>query len=157
MNDLITRRIYGRRKGRALGKLRQNLLDTFLKKFIIEIDDSKKIDPKDILKSKKVWLEIGFGAGDHLVEQAEKNKDIGLIGCDSFENAVSSLLKKIQDKEISNILIYDSDARNLVDNLIENSIDSVFILFPDPWPKAKHHKRRIIQKEFIDDLYSKIV
>ena len=121
---------YGRRKAYRLSLQRQKLLDTLLPKLIIELDESKTLIPTELFKkSSKVWLEIGFGAGEHLVAQAEKYPDINFIGCEPYINGVAKLLSEIKEKSITNIRIYNDDARFLLEKLAPNSIDKVFILF----------------------------
>ena len=100
----------------------------------------------------QVWLEIGFGAGEHLAEQAALHPEIGFIGCEVFENGVARLLSEIEGSGLSNIRIHPDDARRLLDVLPPCSLDRVFILFPDPWPKLRHHKRRLVSPETLDRL-----
>ncbi len=100
----------------------------------------------------KVWMEIGFGGGEHLACQAKSHPEIGFIGCEPFINGVAKLLATIRDEELKNIRICDDDARPLLDAMSENSIDRAFLLYSDPWPKKRHHKRRFIIKENLDRL-----
>jgi tRNA (guanine-N7-)-methyltransferase len=102
-----------------------------------------------------VWLEIGFGAGEHLLWQAEHHSNIGLIGAEPYEAGVAKLLSRISlvpAETKNNIRIHMGDAREIVDALPDASLGRVFILFPDPWPKTRHHKRRFVQSEMIDRL-----
>lgn len=96
---------------------------------------------------KQTWLEIGFGGGEHAAVQAEANPVVGLIACEVFENGIVSLLGHIERAGLSNIRIAREDARNVLDALPEASISRAFLLFPDPWPKARHHKRRFVSAE----------
>ena len=98
---------------------------------------------------REVWLEIGFGGGEHLAEQAENNPDIGFIGCEPFINGVASLMKHIDARQISNVRVYDDDVRHLLKRMAPESLARIFILFPDPWPKTRHHRRRIVKDETI--------
>jgi tRNA (guanine-N7-)-methyltransferase len=91
------------------------------------------------------WLEIGFGGGEHLAWQAARHPDVGFIGCEPFVNGLASLFARGRDDGLGNIRVVDDDARVLLAALPEASIGRAFVLFPDPWPKARHHKRRIIQ------------
>ena len=100
----------------------------------------------------EVWLEIGFGAGEHLVWQGQANPDIGIIGCEPFINGVARLLSEVDERELKNIRIWDDDARDVLDWLEDGSIDRVFVLYPDPWPKARHHKRRLISHAMLEIL-----
>lgn len=100
----------------------------------------------------EVWLEIGFGAGEHLAWQAEQHPDVGLLGAEYFINGIASLLRRINDRKIGNLRVYQGDGRDLLEALPEASIGRVFLLFSDPWPKARHHKRRVIQEATIGQL-----
>lgn len=100
----------------------------------------------------EVWLEIGFGAGDHLVWQALRNPKVGFLGCEPFVEGVANLLSQIEREGLGNIRVLADDARPLLDGLAPASLGRVFILFPDPWPKMRHHKRRIVSTETMDGL-----
>jgi tRNA (guanine-N7-)-methyltransferase len=99
-----------------------------------------------------IWFEIGFGGGEHLAALAERHPDIGLIGCEVFENGIAKLLGEIVRRQLGNIRLFIDDARLLIAALPDASIERVFILFPDPWPKQRHKKRRIISREILDGL-----
>ena len=99
-----------------------------------------------------VWLEIGFGAGEHLAAQAECHREINFIGCDVFENGIAKLLERIERRRLDNIRVFNQDARLLIETMPTASVDRVFILFPDPWPKRRHAKRRIISRDTLDSL-----
>jgi tRNA (guanine-N7-)-methyltransferase len=98
------------------------------------------------------WVEIGFGAGEHLAWQAQANPDVGIIGCEPFVNGVARLLAEIDERDLTNIRIFRDDARFLLSALPDASGTRIFVLFPDPWPKSRHHKRRIIGPSVIGDL-----
>ncbi|NQU58293.1 MAG: tRNA (guanosine(46)-N7)-methyltransferase TrmB [Rhodospirillales bacterium] len=100
----------------------------------------------------QLWLEIGFGGGEHLAAQARAHPDIGFIGAEPFINGVAKLLSAISDGALQNIRICDDDARPLLDAMAENSVDRAFVLFSDPWPKRRQNKRRFIVKENLDRL-----
>jgi len=91
-----------------------------------------------------VWLEIGFGAGEHLAVQAAAHPDIGFIGAEPFENGVAALLARVQAESLVNVRVLADDARLLMARLPDASVGRLFVLFPDPWPKARHHKRRMV-------------
>ena len=112
------------------------------------------LDPAGLFprEMRAFWLEIGFGAGEHLAWQGARHPDIGLIGCEPFVNGVSSLLKRIDEGGLDNIRIHPDDARPLIESLPEASIARCFLLFPDPWPKARHHRRRFVRLETLDSL-----
>ena len=99
-----------------------------------------------------VWLEVGYGAGEHVLWQARANPRIGLIGAEPYISGTAKLLSKLDEDPVSNIRLYEDDARDIVSVLPDASIGRFFLLFPDPWPKTRHHKRRFIQMEMLDQL-----
>jgi tRNA (guanine-N7-)-methyltransferase len=99
-----------------------------------------------------IWLEIGFGGGEHLAQMAEQHPQTGFIGCDVFENGIVKLLAQIERRRLENIRILADDARLLMAALPRAAVDRVFILFPDPWPKRRQHKRRIVSRATLDSL-----
>ena len=147
------RLLYGRRR-RGLRPGQKNLIDCLLPRFAVNIAASGRVEPATLFGTPRqsTWLEIGFGAGEHLAIQAEYHPDIGLIGCEVFENGIVKLLARIERRSLENIRVFADDARLLIAALPPSSIDCVFILFPDPWPKRRHHKRRIVSGETLDGL-----
>jgi tRNA (guanine-N7-)-methyltransferase len=148
------RRVYGRRRGRPLRPGQQDLKDTLLPRLAVSLPDDGPLDPRALFASPpaEIWLEIGFGGGEHLADQADSHRDIGFIGCEVFENGVARLVGEIARRNLANIRIYADDARLLLDRLPPASIACVFILFPDPWPKQRHHKRRLVARPTLDRL-----
>jgi tRNA (guanine-N7-)-methyltransferase len=145
---------YGRRRGRPLRTAQRARQETLLPQLSFHLPTIGPLDPTSLFaaQSCEVWLEIGFGGGEHLAEQAERHPEIGFIGCDVFENGIVKLLGEIARRGLANIRIYPDDARPLLAALTPRSIGRVFILFPDPWPKARHHKRRLIAPATLDRL-----
>ncbi|MBP5858219.1 tRNA (guanosine(46)-N7)-methyltransferase TrmB [Marivibrio halodurans] len=145
-------KFFGRRKGKGLKPTQQRLLSEALPRFRLSTD-APVGDPSACFDAevRAVWLEIGFGAGEHLLAQARANPDIGLIGCEPFVNGVAKVLQAVEaEPELGNRLrLFDDDARLLLRALPEASIDRLFILFPDPWPKRRHWMRRIVGPETI--------
>jgi len=94
-----------------------------------------------------VWLEIGFGGGEHLAHQAALNPNVQCIGAEPFINGVAKLLALIEEKQLGNVRIHDGDARDLLERLPDRSLERIFLLYPDPWPKARHAKRRLVNAE----------
>ena len=144
------RAFYGRRKGRRLRPGLKALLDEILPKIAVSLpQDGGKLDPATLFDGRRAGfaLEIGFGGGEHLAWQAERHPEIGFLGAEYFVNGVAGLLRRIGDRSLDNVRIYHGDARDLLDALPERSLDRAYILFPDPWPKARHHKRRIVQDQ----------
>ena len=120
----------------------------------MRIPASGCLDPDTLFGAarRSIWLEIGFGGGEHLAQQAERHPTAGFIGCEVFENGIVKLLAQIEQRRLDNIRIFADDARLLIAALPPASIDRVFILFPDPWPKRRHHKRRLLSREMLDAL-----
>jgi tRNA (guanine-N7-)-methyltransferase len=100
----------------------------------------------------QVWLEIGFGGGEHLVWQAAQNPDVGLIGCEPYEDGIVKVLSAIESNRLTNIRLHADDARLLLRLLPDASVDRIFVLFPDPWPKLRHRKRRLVSAEMVVEL-----
>ncbi len=150
-----TLRLYGRRRGHKLRPGRQALIENLLPGLRLEPPtDGGSLDLSSAFPApvKDIWLEVGFGAGEHLAGQAGAHPDIGFIGCEPFINGIASLLSRIEKDGLTNIRIYDDDARKLIPFLPEASIGKVFVLFSDPWPKKRHHRRRFIADETLDAL-----
>ena len=125
--------------------------ETLLPKLRLALEQGH--DPRSYFEGvHDVWLEIGFGAGEHLAWQAQHHPDIGLIGCEPYEGGTAKLLSRLADAPLENIRLYEGDAREVISALPDASLGRVFILFPDPWPKTRHHKRRFVQTEALDAL-----
>lgn len=150
----LRRKFYGRRKGRQLRKGQQALLDDLLPRIAIALPPSGLIEPARLFAPplREIWLEIGFGGGEHMAQQAKANPGIGFIGCEVFENGVASMLAHVRDDGLKNVRIHPEDARDLLPLLPSQSIDRLFLLFPDPWPKKRHANRRFINRENLDRL-----
>jgi tRNA (guanine-N7-)-methyltransferase len=118
------------------------------------LPETGRLDPAALfaVRPRGVWLEIGFGGGEHLAAQAESRPEIGIIGCEVFENGIAKLVAAAAERELANVRIFADDARLLLGALPPASIERVFILFTDPWPKLRHHKRRIISRASLDRL-----
>jgi len=147
------RTLYGRQKGHPLSPYRQRLVAERLPQLRIPVDDpaAASSDIRALFSSpvSSIWLEIGFGGGEHLVAQARANPSVGFIGCEPFENGVARVLGEIDRHDIANIRLHDDDARQVVAWLPDRQIGRCFILFPDPWPKKRHVKRRLVAPEFV--------
>lgn len=141
-------KFHGRRKGRPLRPGRQVLIETLLPTIAIPTD-RPDMDPTALFETpvEKVWLEVGFGGGEHLAALAEKHPEIGFLGCEPYINGVAKLLSAVEEGGLKNVRILADDARLLMANLRPGSLDRVFVLFPDPWPKRRHWARRFIGPE----------
>jgi tRNA (guanine-N7-)-methyltransferase len=149
MSSTYPEQLYGRRKGRPLKTSQQLLMDAVLKKFALEPPSQGLINLQKVFADQvyeAFWLEIGFGGGEHLVHQAERYQHVGFIGAEAFVNGVASLARLIEEKQLSNVRLFLGDGRHLLKTLPAQSIRKVVILFPDPWPKLRHHKRRLINE-----------
>ncbi len=147
------RRIYGRRQSHRIRPARKRLLAERLPILRLDLPAAgAMIEPAALFDPPrtKVWLEIGFGGGEHLAALADAHPDVGLIGCEPYINGVARLLSLIQDA--TNIRVVVDDARLLLKALPDRCLDRIFVLFPDPWPKARHQKRRIVNHRTVADM-----
>lgn len=152
------RNFYGRFKGKGLRDSQQKYLDEDLAALSPgavtweENPDRSELDLGEMFPGKDVWLEVGFGGGEHMVHQAASNRDVGIIGCEPYINGVAMLLGKIRDAEVDNVKVHPGDARDMMDVLPAQSISKAFLLYPDPWPKKRHHRRRFVTQEHLQPL-----
>ena len=103
---------------------------------------------------KEIWLEIGFGGGEHMVHMAARYPDIGIIGCEPYINCVAMLLGKIRAVAVQNLSVYAGDVRDMFDILPSNSLSKAFLNYPDPWPKKRHHRRRFVTQDHLYPLFA---
>ncbi len=148
MNREQSRIFYGRRRGRALRPGRQRLLEALLPRLSVDLS-SGHFDPAGSFGRpvRDVWLEIGFGGGEHIAALARAHPDVGMLGSEPFVNGVARLLSVVDRDGLDNIRIHPDDARDLLDALPDASVGRVFVLFADPWPKRRHGRRRFIGPE----------
>jgi tRNA (guanine-N7-)-methyltransferase len=147
------RRHFGRRKGPSPSAHQAGLLQTLVPR--LRIEPQAGLDPRRYFSSKvsEVWLEVGFGGGEHLLWQAKANPRVGLIGAEPYVSGVAKLLSKLASSgPVSNLRLYTEDATDIIEVLPDASLGRVFVLFPDPWPKTRHHKRRFIQMAMLGEL-----
>lgn len=169
MEEARRRTLHGRRRGKKLRAGQQTLLDTLLPRLAIALPTEPIVTPDNevaesaakidlaqafggTLPADGVWLEVGFGAGEHLVWQAENHPSVGLIGCEPYVNGVAKCLAHIERTGVSNVRLFTDDARFVMQALPPQSLSRAFVLFPDPWPKTRHHKRRFVQRSNLDVL-----
>ena len=152
------RNFYGRRKGKTLRDSQIDYLDNDLAALSPgavdwEVNpDRRPLDLEARFKGKPLWLEIGFGGGEHLVHQAALHPEVEVIGCEPFINVVAMLLRRIRDAGVGNVAVHPGDVRDLFDVLPDACIDRAFLLYPDPWPKKRHHRRRFVTPEHLEPL-----
>lgn len=153
------RNFYGRIHGKTLNQAQKDYLDEDLEALspgAVSWDINPNRDPIDMdarFKGKPVWLEIGFGGGEHLVHMGETYPEIEIIGCEPFMNGVAMLLGKIRKLQTQNVAVHPGDARDLFDVLPDHSISKAFLNYPDPWPKKRHHRRRFVTAEHLEPLF----
>lgn len=146
---------YGRRRSRRMHAHRQTQYDAVAARFFIPAPDETQtsLAPRSLFAAEQnlndFWLEIGFGHGEHIVNQALLNPQVGLVGIEPFVNGIASAAIAIQEKSIDNIRIYPDDAMQIINRFAAESFSRLFLFFPDPWPKIRHHKRRFIQTETV--------
>ncbi|HWB48794.1 MAG TPA: tRNA (guanosine(46)-N7)-methyltransferase TrmB [Stellaceae bacterium] len=145
---------YGRRRGRPLRLGQRERQTMLLPQLSFALPEHGRLDSAMLFAAppREVWLEIGFGGGEHLAEQAARYPQIGFIGSEVYENGVAKLLGEVERRGLRNIRVYPDDARPLLAVLAPRSVGRAFILFPDPWPKARHHKRRLVAPATLDRL-----
>ena len=136
---------YGRRKGHRLRSHHAGLMADLLPRLRVQ-QDAPIPAPAALFAEPvtDVWLEIGFGGGEHLLAQATAHRDVGFLGCEPFVNGMAKLLAGIEERELANVRVHDADAALLLPRLPAASIGRAFILYPDPWPKRRHRKRRFV-------------
>ena len=151
MTERPKKRLYGRAQGHKLTQRQQTLVDTLGER--LTWPDEGALDPKALLPGFDAHvLEIGFGAAEHLIGQAGANPDTGYLGIEPFLNGVAKALTGVEDQALSNVRVKRADARDEIVRMPEASFDRIFLLFPDPWPKRRHAKRRFVQTDTAAEL-----
>jgi tRNA (guanine-N7-)-methyltransferase len=148
--DRNRRKLYGRRKGPKLSDRQKGLRGGLLRDLAYVPDGDPLAQFPDIVR--EVWLEVGFGAGEHLVALAQDNPTVGLIGAEPYEMGVAKLLTKLDESPLNTVRLFEGDGRDIIEALPDASLGRFFLLFPDPWPKTRHHKRRFLQTATLDQL-----
>ncbi|MCI5039315.1 MULTISPECIES: tRNA (guanosine(46)-N7)-methyltransferase TrmB [Donghicola] len=152
------RNFYGRFKGKTLRPNQKEFLEEDLEPLSpgpVGWDvnpDREKLDVEAMFDGRPLWLEIGFGGGEHLVHMAKTYPDMGIIGCEPFINGVAMLLGKIREAGVTNLKVHPGDARDLFDVLPDGCVQKAFLNYPDPWPKKRHHRRRFVTQEHLQPL-----
>src|SRR5579862_300500 len=143
-------RSYGRLKTRAIKPRQAALMESLLPGLR---PPAGPFDPRALKPdASEVWLEIGFGGGEHMAAQAARRPDILIVGAEPFQNGVASAVRHIGEQALANVRVHDGDARELMTQMPDASLDRAFILFPHPWPKSRHNKRRLVQAETVAEL-----
>jgi tRNA (guanine-N7-)-methyltransferase len=136
-------RSFGRRRGRKPSARQSALLRDDLPR--LQFDPATALDGFT-----ETWLEIGFGGGEHLLWQARHNPNVAVIGCEPFEDGMIKVLTAVTEENLQNVRLHMDDVRDILRSVRPNSIDRAFILFPDPWPKRKHRKRRLVNTSLLE-------
>jgi tRNA (guanine-N7-)-methyltransferase len=144
--------LYGRRKGPKLSSRQHRLRETLLPGLTLNLEKGRNPTCYFDVRVEDVWLEVGYGSGEHLYWQASAHPTIGMIGAEPYIAGTAKLLGKLDEALLPNIRLYENDARDIIDALPDGSLGRLFVLFPDPWPKTRHHKRRFIQMETLDQI-----
>ncbi|MEP1585441.1 MAG: tRNA (guanine(46)-N(7))-methyltransferase TrmB [Tateyamaria sp.] len=158
MTERPHRNFYGRLKGKPLKSSQKTYIAEDLAALSpgpVSWEDNPERAPLDVdalFGGRPLWLEVGFGGGEHLVHQAAENPDVGIIGAEPYINGVAMLLGKIRRAGVDNLAVHPGDARDLMDVLPEASVARAFLLYPDPWPKSRHHRRRFVTPEHLEPL-----
>lgn len=152
------RNFYGRVRGKGLRDSQKSYLKDLEEIGLEGVGWEENPERRDlnlgvIFGGKPVWLEVGFGGGEHMVHQAVANPGVGIIGAEPYINGVAMLLGKIRKAGAETIRVHPGDARDLMDVLPDASVEKAFLLYPDPWPKAKHHRRRFVTPEHLEPLH----
>ncbi len=142
---------FGRRKGKQLRSHQSDLMEQMLPQVAISLETAS-VDPIKLFEPvvQEVQIEIGFGGAEHLIAKAEAFPDIGFIGCEAFINGIAKALAQVEERNIRNIRLHPADALELLRALPPNSVSKLFLLYPDPWPKPRQRKRRIVSENFLD-------
>jgi len=146
-------RLYGRRRGHPLRARQQLLLEDTAPRLALDPADPLASFP---VRPRELWLEVGFGGGEHTLAQIAAHPEAGLIACEVFENGICSLLTRLvpEGGEATaplppNLRLWTEDARRLLRELPEGALSRLFLMFPDPWPKARHAKRRFVHPSIL--------
>lgn len=147
-----TEAFFGRRRGKAMRPQQAAALESGFTKYRLDLAAESPGDLSDLFEADvaAVRLEIGFGGGEHLLHRATKSPATGFIGVEPFVNGMAKMMMAVKERPLANLRVYDDDATRLLDWLPQNSLDGIDLLYPDPWPKKKHWKRRFVSPVNLD-------
>jgi len=148
------RAFFGRRSGKTLHARQQALVDELLPRIAISLPENGALDPGTLFATRpdSIMIEIGYGGGEYLARQALEHPQAGFIGCEVFSGGIGKILEKIATKDIANVRLFTDDALKLLQTLPDATLDGVYLLYPDPWPKTRHHKRRFVSPLTLTEL-----
>jgi tRNA (guanine-N7-)-methyltransferase len=145
------RAFFGRRSGKKLHGGQQAVFDDLLPRLEIKLDGA--LDPRTLFpRAERLVVEIGYGGGEHLARQAGENRATGFIGCEVFTGGIGKMVQAIAVGGLDNIRLFTDDALKLLLAVPDGSVDAVYLLYPDPWPKTRHHKRRFVSPTTLAEL-----
>jgi tRNA (guanine-N7-)-methyltransferase len=152
MSDHPRGSFFGRRVGKPLREQRRVRFETAIGRLKVDLAQPAPADLRDLFDAPvtSVWLEIGFGGGEHLLHEASRLTDTGFIGVEPFVNSLAKTVVDVDEAGLGNVRLYDDDAVPLLDWLPDGSLDGIYQLYPDPWPKRRHWKRRFVNQANID-------
>ena len=147
--DKEWRNFYGRTRGKTLRPLQRERLEGMLPDLVLPGVTREETPARDLLEGlpRPLWLEIGFGGGEHLVHMARTYPEVTLLGAEPYVNGIAALLGRLEAAGAGNVRVHPGDARDLLEVLPEGALERAFLLYPDPWPKARHHRRRFVTPE----------
>lgn len=146
------RAFFGRRSGKRLHRGQDQLFRDLLPQLEIR-PGGDGLDPRALFPdAREIIIEIGYGGGEHLALEAARAPETGFIGCEVFSGGIAKLVQQVDEQGLANIRLYTDDALKLLMKLPDASIDGVYLLYPDPWPKARHHKRRFVSPTTLGEL-----
>ena len=148
------RAFFGRRAGKGLNIRQRQLVETLLPKVEIALDSTAVFEPQRYFEdgTAPLWVEIGYGGGEHLARLAMQNPKTNFIGAEVFSGGIGKMLEKIADAELGNVRLFTGDALDLLTRLGDSSVEGIYLLYPDPWPKSRHHKRRFVSATTLGEL-----
>jgi tRNA (guanine-N7-)-methyltransferase len=141
---------FGRRKGKRLRAGQDDLVQNLLP--ALRVTPGRSPAEMFAAAGRETWLEIGFGGGEHLAAQARSRPDVNIIGCEPFVNGMAKLLALVDHEKLGNVRVWDEDVTDLLPTLPDACLDRVYILYPDPWPKRRQRKRRLVSDETLGQL-----
>ena len=154
-DPLTLNRLYGRSSGHKLRKSQQDLVDTLLP--AIEVPAEGEVNAKSLFgEDRQLHFEIGFGSGEHLADRADMLPDHGFVGAEPFLNGVATALGHIRDKHLANVRLWRGDALDVLQRVPDGALSFLYLLHPDPWPKARHAKRRMVNDRPVDLFAAKL-
>jgi len=148
--DNVYSGLFGRSKGKTLSSAQQRRITTLLP--TLSVADGQVAPNKAWPNADQHWVEIGMGGGEHFVHQASQNPNVHMIGFEPFQNGMAKTLGAVERMQLKNISLEMTDARTVLARFNNHSLDRIFILYPDPWPKRRHWKRRLIEHNFVAEL-----